>query len=158
MPLVDESRDERDHLGDVVGRLGHDVRLEDVELAAIVHELLGVLTGQCLGVAALALGREHHPIFALVDVADDVADIGDVHHGLHAVPEVFERAALNVRHDVAIEVPDRLPVVDRRAAVVDPGLTRDERNEGLDLTTRAVEEPDTRRGHDRDGYLSLLVQ
>ena len=132
VPLVEETLDELDHLRNVIGRLRHHFRIEDVQLVPVDDELFRVGRREVQRVLPLALRRDLHLVFRLVDVVDGVTDVGDVHHLLHFETEVLERPAYDVRHDVAVEVPDVLPVVDRRSAVVHADPTRPKRLERPD--------------------------
>ena len=123
--LRDEPLDERDHLGNVVGGLRDHVRILDVQLPPVDHELRRVALGHRERVEPLAARAEGHLVLAPgVRVVDQVPDVGDVHHLLHPQSEVLERPAREVGGQVRIEVADVLVVVDRGPAVVDADLAR----------------------------------
>ncbi len=151
MSRRDQALDELDHLGDVLGGLRHDVRLEDVELAAIDEELFRVALRDHERIDVLAPRADRHLVLASdVGVADEMAGVGDVHHLPHAVAEVFERPAHDIRRQIAVEIADVLVVVDGRAAVVDAELARDERLEVANRARGAVVHPDPWRCADGD--------
>ena len=138
MTLCDQALDERDHRGDVLGRLWDDVRLEDVELLPVFEELLRVALRDDERVDVLAARAERNLVLAArigVAVIDQMTRIGDVHDVLGAEPEVLERATDDVRRKVRIQVPDVLVVVHGRPAVVRPELAGPDR---LELAQRAL--------------------
>ena len=146
VPLRDEALDEGDHRRDVLGRLRDDVRIEDVQLPPIDHELVGVPLGHGERVEVLALRADRHLVDAGgVRVVHEVADVGDVHDLLHAAAEVLEAAPCDVGGQVAVEVTDVLVVVNGRAAVVDADLALPKGRERLHGPRGAVEELDRQR-------------
>jgi len=78
------------------------------------------------------------PKIAAFGVADDVADIRNIHDLLDAKPDVLERPADDVGDEIAVQVPDVLAVVDRRAAVVHADFTGTQRHERLHRSRGAV--------------------
>ena len=146
VPFRDEALDERDHRRDVLRRLRDDVRIEDVQLPPVDHELPRVPLGHGERIEVLACRPDSHLVRARgVRVVDEVPDVGDVHDLLHAVAEILEGAPRDIGGQVAVEVADVLVVVDGRAAVVDRDLALPKGRERLDGARGAVEELDRQR-------------
>ena len=90
--LFDQLGDELDHLGDVVACARVVSRRPDVDARRIVHEGLGVERRNFLGRLLFETRGHQHLVLAAVEgVVGEVADVGDVHHPLDFVAEVFER-------------------------------------------------------------------
>ena len=157
MAGVDEPRDQRDHLGDVVGRLRHDLRPQDVELLAVDEELVRVALGEHERIDVLAPRGDGHLVLAAdVRVAHQVPDVGDVHHLLHLVAEVLEGAARDIRGEIRVQVADVLVVVDGRAAVVHGEAAGPQRREVTHRARGAVVQADRGDRGNGDVYLSLF--
>ena len=72
----------------------------------------------------LALGALDHLVLALVGVAREVADVGDVHHAVHAVTRKAQILFQHVLHDVGAQIADVGKVVHGRAAGVHLHMVR----------------------------------
>ena len=66
----------------------------------------------------LALCALEHLVLALVGIACEVTDIGDVHNALDIVADIAQVLFENVLHDVGSEVSDVRIVIHRRTAGV----------------------------------------
>jgi hypothetical protein len=89
----------------------------------------------------LPLGADGHLVHAAgIGIVDEMTDVRDVHHLLGQQSEVLERPASDIGREIAVQVADVLVVVDRRPAVVDTDLARNERRERLDRARGAVEQ------------------
>ena len=154
--LLDEPLDEVDHRSDVLGRLRHHVGVEDVEPPTVGDELSGVELGDLKRILPRAPRAQRHLVLARVRVVDDVTDVRDVHDLHHPVAEVFERPPHHVRDEVGVEIPDVLPVVYGRTAVVDADRAGSHRLERARRTRRAVVDVDLGFGS-LDEFFSLVL-
>ena len=144
----DQLLDERDHLRHAARRARHELgvvtlldRDLEAELARVLEEPLRVelrhrvrvrgvdlrARGQLARLLRLgdAPARDRHLVLAAAVgrvVLGHVADVGDVHHVLHAHPVQLERAPQRVGVEERPEVADVRVVVDRRTAGVEGDL------------------------------------
>lgn len=73
---------------------------------------------------ALALETLDHFVVALVGIGREVSDIGNIYDLRNFKTGVLERAAEDVGENVRAQIADVRPVVNRRAAVIEPRLSR----------------------------------
>src|SRR5262245_3859993 len=145
-----DALDEGDLLGDVIGRLAPDTRVQDVEPSQIVAERLGVELGD------LPRGLPGSPrarfdlVLAGVRVRGEMAHVGDVHHVRDRVTGEGERAVQDVHEDVRAEVADVRVVVHRRPAAVESDLVSMERHELARASGPRVIESNGRRHGQQD--------
>ena len=105
--LLYEALGDGEHFGDVVGGFGEFLRGDDVELALVAEEPVGVELGDLGGGFALGYGGGDDFVAALLqDFLAHMADVGDVLDvdDLQAVE--LEGAAYPVGHQVGSEVAD----------------------------------------------------
>ena len=121
---VKELRDDLDVVVDETRRGLDNIRTLDVELAAVSKEGVGIVLGDLHDGLVLALGALDHLVLALVGVAREVADVGDVHHAVHAVTRKAQILFQHVLHDVGAQIADVGKVVHGRAAGVHLHMVR----------------------------------
>ena len=115
---VEQLRDDFNIVVDQACRGLDDVGALDVELLAVGKERVGVELGDLHDGLVLALGALDHLVLALVGVARQVADVGDIHDAVHAVARKAQILFQHVLHDVGAQVADVSKVVHGRAAGV----------------------------------------
>ena len=113
-PPSDQPRDHGDHCGNMLGcpRLGR--RRQHAEGGDVLMKLPGRRLGQLTDRHAL-LGR---PGVDLVVDIGDVANIGDVVVAI----EMAQQAEQEIEHDHRAGIADMSPVIDRRAAHIEPHI------------------------------------
>ena len=149
--LFEQRLDIFDHVGDVVGRLGDDLGLADVELGKVVKKDLGVVFRDLVRRLLLLARSLLHLVLALVAVRHQVPDIRDVHHAFELVAVIFERAAEDVHEDVGAQVADVRIVVDRRSAAVHRDLLVRKGDKVLLASVHSVVDPE------HISFLSILL-
>ena len=127
--LVDELLDERDHLGDVVGRGGIDLRRLDVERLQVREERVLV--------RLRVVGQRHVRRVRALDRL--VVHVRQVHHLLDLQAVELDDAPQDVLERVGAEVADVREVVDRRPAGVEPDRAVGERRQLLVAPRERVE-------------------
>ena len=115
---VHELGDDLDILVDAVCCRLNNVGGLDVELCAVGEECVGVELCYFHYGLVLALCALEHLVLALVGVAREVADVGNIHNALNVIADVAQILFKNVLHDVRAEVSDVRKVVHRRATGV----------------------------------------
>ena len=113
-----EIDDERDLIGDVIGRATENRRTFDVQQVEIREECIGVERGDLPCRLAGAPRALLHLVFARVGVGDEMAHVGHVHHVRHAITVPFEHASQRVLEQKRPVVADMLIVVDGGTARV----------------------------------------
>src|SRR3989449_5592476 len=156
MTCLDETLDELDHRSDVLGRLRHLMGVEDVEPPTVGDKLPGVEVGDLERLLPRPPGTQRHLVLSRIGVVDDVADIGDVHDLLHPVTEVLKGSPHHVRDEVGVEIPDVLPVIYGRTAVVDADRAGNDRLERTRRSRRAVVDADLGPAS-LDAFFSLVL-
>ena len=121
---VEQLRDDLDIIVDQARCGLDDVGALDVELLAVGEERVGIELGDLHDGLVLALGSLDHLILALVGVARQVADVGDVHDAVHAVARKAQVLFQHVFHDVGAQVADVGKVVHGRSAGVHLHMVR----------------------------------
>ncbi len=116
--LLLEPPDQVDHVGDVIGGPAQDRGGLAAQRGEVAQERLGVELGDLPDRAARSRERSHHLVLAVVRVAREVADVGDVHHVAHLVTGVLQGPAQDVLEDERAQVADVGVVVDRETAGV----------------------------------------
>ena len=110
--------DERDLLGDVVGRAAQDVGSSMLSALHVGEERVGVELRDLPRRLAGAPRALLHLVLAGVGVGREVADVGDVHHVADAIAVPAQHALQHVLEQERAEVADVLVVVDGRPAGV----------------------------------------
>jgi hypothetical protein len=117
VPLFDQPGDELDHLRDELARVRIVRGGPDVDARLVLHECVGVEGCDFLRRLFLqARGHEHLVLAPVERVIGKVADVGDVHHLLGFVAEVFERPPQQVGKHEGPQVSDVGIAIDGRAA------------------------------------------
>ena len=117
--LGDQGFDHGGHLADMIGGLGHDVRLQGIERRHVLAEGVGE-----------ALGERGHRLAGFRAGGDDlVVDVGDVAGVDHLRVEPGEQPVEHVEHHHRPRVADVHVVIDRRAAHIECYPLRVERLE-----------------------------
>ena len=121
---VEQLRDDLDIIVDQARCGLDDVGALDVELLTVGEERVGIELGDLHDGLVLALGALDHLVLALVGVARQVADVGDVHDAVHAVARKAQVLFQHVLHDVGAQVADVGKVVHGRTAGVHLHMVR----------------------------------
>ena len=121
---VEQLRDDLDIIADQARCGLDDVGALDVELLAVGEERVGIELGDLHDGLVLALSALDHLVLALVGVARQVADVGDVHDAVHAVARKAQVLFQHILHDVGAQVADVGKVVHGRAAGVHLHMVR----------------------------------
>ena len=114
----DQVLDDRQHLRDVVRRARVDLGRADAELLDVGEEELRVLSRDLERVELLAPRPGLDLVLPLVRVVLDVSDVGDVHHLVDLVAQVFQPAPQDVCEQERPQIADVYAAPDGRAAVV----------------------------------------
>jgi hypothetical protein len=136
VPGGDEPLDERDHVRDVLGRSGQDVRHRHAEGRRVDPELRQPAIGECPDRDALCRGAPD----------DLVVDVGDVHHPGHPEALRAQEPDEHVGEQERPEVADVGRSVDSRAAGVDPDVAGLEGQQLALLARQRVEQGDRHVG------------
>ena len=121
-------RDQRGHLGDVLGRPRQEGWRADAQVLQVGHEAGDVRRGQLIERHARGL-----------EVANDpIVDIGDVHHPGDAIAGPLQVAAQHVAEQERAEVADVGWAVDGRPAAVHADVAGLDRLEILELAAEGV--------------------
>ena len=115
---VEQLRDDLDIIVDQARCGLDDVGALDVELLAVGEERVGIELGDLHDGLVLTLRALDHLVLALIGVARQVADVGDVHDAVHAVARKTQVLFQHILHDVGAQVADVGKVVHGRAAGV----------------------------------------
>ena len=121
---VEQLRDDLDIIVDQARCGLDDVGALDVELLAVGEERVGIELGDLHDGLVLTLGALDHLVLALVGIARQVADVGDVHDAVHAVARKAQVLFQHILHDVGAQVADVGKVVHGRAAGVHLHMVR----------------------------------
>jgi len=114
--------DQRDLLGDVLGRFAEHLGRQAPHPLAVPQPLLGVLRGDFRGGLAALGGRALHLVFARIRIIGQMAHIGDVDDVGDAIVLREQRSLEQVREELGAEVADVLGRIDGRPAGVDAGV------------------------------------
>ena len=90
----------------------------DVELCAIGEKCIRVEFGYLHDRLVLTLCALEHLVLALIGIAREVADIGDIHDTLDIVTGVAQVLLKNILHDIRAQVAYMCKVIHRRATGV----------------------------------------
>src|SRR3989344_615922 len=79
-----------------------------------------------------------HFVLALVGVACEMPEVGNIGHLAHVISPIIKDAAQNIENDRRAQIADMLAVVDRRSAVVHFDRGRREGNELLRFSRKSI--------------------
>jgi hypothetical protein len=114
VPLVDQTADDIEHLGDVLGRVRKQIDRIDPHRLQVVEVVLRHFAGQLLD-RRLPLSRAHDQL---------VIHVGDVDHKFDGIPQVSEISLDGVEDHRPDHVTDVRRLVDCRPAQIHPDFSR----------------------------------
>ena len=116
----------RDLLLDIVGCARElNISSDDIEIVKVLDEKFRIAIRNRFRRRVLSRRADSHLVFAVIAVADHMADISDVDDAAYAIPSDAEYASDRIREDIGAQVTDECRAVDGRTASIhrdDAGL------------------------------------